>query len=129
MIQKLCFQTQEKITDHDGEVVQGAFLHPAGVHHGVQVEGTLGPALPQVPRHLAQLRAGLTLVLITITIAKTFEKYFIFFVLLISVLYLELSQETLHEFKGFDKTGQNIVTETKIAIMNMKIFIDNLNPT
>ena len=62
-------------TDHDGEVMQCVFLHPAGVHHGVQVQGTLGPALPQVPRHLTQLRAVLTLVLITVTETRTFKTF------------------------------------------------------
>ena len=62
-------------TDHDGEVMQCVFLHPAGVHHGVQVQGTLGPALPQVPRHPTQLRAGLALVLITVTETRTFKTF------------------------------------------------------
>ena len=53
--------------------MQCALLHPAGVYDIVQVEGTLGPALPQVPRHLTQLGAGLTLVLITVTEAETLE--------------------------------------------------------
>ena len=53
--------------------MQCALLHPAGVYDSVEVEGTLGPALPQVPRHLTQLGAGLTLVLITVTEAKTLK--------------------------------------------------------
>ena len=80
LIQNIEFRLKKKllindpykaVTDHDGEVMQCVFLHPAGVHHGVQVQGTLGPALPQVPRHPTQLRAGLTLVLITVTKAET----------------------------------------------------------
>ena len=58
--------------------MQCALLHPAGVYDSVQVEGTLGPALPQVPRHLTQLGAGLTLVLITVTEAKTFRNMLFF---------------------------------------------------
>ena len=67
------FQTHIFSTDHDGEVVQLVPLQLAGVHHGVQVEGTLGPALPQVPRHLTQLGAGQTLILIAVAVAKIFR--------------------------------------------------------
>ena len=51
--------------------MQLRFLHLAGMYHSVQVQGALGPALPQVPSLLTQQGAGLTLILIAVTVAET----------------------------------------------------------
>ena len=109
-------------THHDCEVTQLVALHHAGVHDGVEVEGALLPTLAQLPRHLAQLGAGMTPVLITVAVAETqrswaggwcevktksHRKYHFL------LNHLELSQPLLQEFRGFDKTGGNVIAGKK----------------
>ena len=56
--------------------MQLCFLHLAGVYDSVEVQGALGPALPEVPSLLTQHGAGLTLILIAVTEAETNQVIF-----------------------------------------------------